>query len=82
MQIVTTFKLKMKKSVKKLMFNLKVLSVAWEIKKMHSKYKKCGWKAKHFEPCVPSGNATMKKSKKPSQGLNPEQEQLISDTNV
>jgi len=59
-----------------------VLTVAWELSKMHSKFKKCGWKAKHFEPCVPSGNATMKKSKKPAQGLNPEQEQLISDTNV
>merc|ERR1712227_230945 len=59
-----------------------VLTVAWELKKMHSKYKKCGWRQKNFEPSVPSGNATMKKSKKPSQGLNPEQEHLISDTNV
>jgi len=59
-----------------------VLTVAWELTKMHSKYKKCGWSSKNFDPSVPSGNATLKKSKKGSEGLSPEEQHLISDTNV
>lgn len=59
-----------------------VLTVAWELTKMHSKYKKCGWSSKNFDPSVPSGNATLKKTKKGSEGLSPEEQHLISDTNV
>jgi len=59
-----------------------VLVVAWDVTSMRKQYKKIKLTEKDFKPAVQAGEATMRKSKATTNGLSPESEKLISDTNV
>ena len=48
---------------------------------MRKKYKNLGFSEKDFKPIVQSGAETLKKSKN-TNGLSPETEKLIADSNV
>ena len=56
--------------------------MAWEIQPMRKKYKNSGYSAKDFEPAIQSSAETLKKAKNTGNGLSPEQEKLIGDSNV
>jgi len=57
--------------------------MAWEIQPMRKKYKNMGFSAKDFDPIVQPSGDTLKKSKNnPINGLSPETEKLIGDSNV
>jgi len=58
-----------------------VLTHAWEVQSMRKKYKNLGFSEKDFKPVVQSGAETLKKSKN-TNGLSPETEKLIADSNV